>query len=170
MNQHHSLSTYTWDALKVNANQTKILWNSTKTCSNNVFLLDQLKNYQDETNIQQKTEALSYYMEETAEKCGKNVANRQTKKAEQLYRASSPCFDDHHIKKRNLNQLENGHKYAHKLFLPACILHELVGQTSYGQRTNFLDQSTNQHKLVTDNWQDSFHTFITQETTVNVVT
>ena len=33
---------YTWDALSVNANRMKILWNNTK-CLNYVFLLEQLK-------------------------------------------------------------------------------------------------------------------------------
>ena len=35
-----------WDALNVNANRTKSLWTNTEKCSNNVFLLEQLKKYQ----------------------------------------------------------------------------------------------------------------------------
>ena len=56
-------------------------------------------------------------------------------------------------KRRRMNQL----KYAHKSCLNASILHELVGQSSYGQWTNLLDQSQNGHKVVADDWQDQFH-------------
>ena len=148
MNQHHSLSTCTWDALKVNANQTNILWNSTKTCSNHVILLKQLNNYQDEANIQPKTEALSCYMEENAEKMWKDIANWQIKKAEQLYKLSSPCFDDHHIKKRNLNQLENCHKYAHKLF--KCLYLARIGRSDILWPVNKLSRSVNKSTQARD--------------------
>ena len=54
MNQHHFLIMYSWDALSVNANRMKILWNNTKRCSNHVFLQEQRKCYQGETNLTQK--------------------------------------------------------------------------------------------------------------------
>ena len=44
---------YTWDALTVNANRMKILWNNTKKCLNYVFLLEQLKNYRGGKNLTQ---------------------------------------------------------------------------------------------------------------------
>ena len=61
-----------------------------------------------------KTEAWSYDMEGDAQKCVERYS-RLTKKEEQLYKVSSPCLDDHHLKKRNLNQLENCQIYAREL-------------------------------------------------------
>ena len=45
-NQHHSLMMYTWDALKDNAKQAKILWKIIELCSNQEFPQEQRKNHQ----------------------------------------------------------------------------------------------------------------------------
>ena len=47
---------------------------------------------------------------------------------------------------RNLNQLENGEEYAHKLSWNACTWHELVGLTFFGRWTHLLDQSRNEQE------------------------
>ena len=80
-----------------------------------------------------KTGAWSYDMEGHAQKCVERHCERENKKTEQLYKVSSPCLDDHHSRKRNLNQLENLQKYAHRLSFNACTWHELVDLTFFGQ-------------------------------------
>ena len=50
---------------------------------------------------------------------------------------------------RNLNQLENGEEYAHKLSWNACIWHEFVGLTFFGQWTHLLVQSRNEQEHAT---------------------
>ena len=52
--------------------------------------------------------------------------------------------------RRNLNQLEDYQKYAPKLSWNACICHEFVDLTFFGQWTNLLDRSRNGHEQVTD--------------------
>ena len=45
VNQHFSLITYTWAALKDNAKQAKILWTITEPCSNREFPREEWRNY-----------------------------------------------------------------------------------------------------------------------------
>ena len=54
------------------------------------------------------------------------------------------------------------------VFFYVCFLHELVDQTFHVQWTNLLHPAQNGHKLVIDDWQDWYHTFITEETVVTV--
>ena len=146
MNQHHSLITCTWDALSVNANQTKVLWKNTRTCSRQVYLLEQPKIYQDATKNHTKTAAWSYDMKGHAEKCAERCCERQSNRTKfQVF-----AFMTVTLRRRNLKQWENCRKCAHKLYKNACTWHELAGQTFYGQWTNLLDQSQNGQKFVTE--------------------
>ena len=113
INLHHSLIKCTGDALYVKANKTKILWNKTKTCSSHVLLLEQLKIYQDGKNITQK--------QQHGPTTRKEIVNWPTRRqssctrfrvltwmiitSEQLYKVSSPCLDDHHFKKEELESV-----------------------------------------------------------------
>ena len=56
-------------------------------------------------------------MEGHAQKYMERYRELANKRTEQLYKVSSPCLDDHQIKKKrkSLNQLDNDLKYAHKL-------------------------------------------------------
>ena len=90
-------------------------------------------------------------------KCAERCWELTNKQKGQLYKISSPWLDDHHFKKRNLNQLEICQAYAHKLSWNTCIWNELIGLTFFGQRTNLLDQS-------------AMHSFIMQVTSDNIVT
>ena len=49
--------------------------------------------------LRAKTSAWSYDMEGHARKCVERYCELANKKTEQLYKVSSPCLDDHHIKK-----------------------------------------------------------------------
>ena len=72
-------------------------------------------------------------------------------------------------KVKNLNQMENYHQHAHKMLCNACTWHELGDLTFFGPWTNWHELSQNGLRLVTDVWQDWFHTFITHMTTDNIV-
>ena len=52
--KHHSLTPCIWDALNVNANQTKSIQVSADECSDHGFLLEQLKNCHCGRNVTQK--------------------------------------------------------------------------------------------------------------------
>ena len=81
-------------------------------------------------------------------------------KTEQLYKVSSPCLGDHQFKKEELESIGELPKVCSQIVLK-CLFH--------GQWITLLDQSPNGHKLVTDVWQDQFHTFITEVTTDSIV-
>ena len=72
---------------------------------------------------------------------------------EQSYKVWSPCLERITTSRRkNLNQLENYQKYAHKLSWNACMVCQQTCKSS--------------HKMdATGVWQYWFHTFITQMTT-----
>ena len=50
-----------------------------------------------------KTVAWSYDMEGDAQKCVERYCDLANKKAVQLYKISSPCLDNHHVKKEELD-------------------------------------------------------------------
>ena len=54
-------------------------------------------------------------MEGHAKKCAERYCELANKKTEQLYKVSTPCLDDHNVKKKNWNPLETCQKYALKL-------------------------------------------------------
>ena len=101
----------TWDALSVNANRMKILWNNTKKCLNYVFLLEQLKNYRGRKNLTQI----------------QLRGSTAIKKTEQLYRVSSPCFDDHHFKKEELESVGEFSKGCTQIVLKCLYLARIGG-------------------------------------------
>ena len=87
-NQHHFLITYFWDALNVNANQTKFYLSNIK-----------LPGWE---KTHAKTVAWSYDMEGHAQKCVERYFGLANKKTEQVYKVSSPCLDDQHFKEEDL--------------------------------------------------------------------
>ena len=83
MNQDHFLITCNWDALNVNANRKKILWNSTKRCLNHVFLVKTLPGL---AKPHAKTVVWSYDMDGNAQTCVERYCDLPNKKTEQLYK------------------------------------------------------------------------------------
>ena len=49
-------------------------------------------------------------------KCVERYCELANKTTQQLYKVSTPCIDDHHLKEEELKSVENCHKYALKLF------------------------------------------------------
>ena len=133
MNLHHFLITCTWYALSVNANQTKVLWNSTKRCLNHVFLLEQPKNYQDRKNFTREQQHGPMTWRDTPKNEWRYFVNWQTKKRSNCTKFQVCAWMIITSRRMNLNQWENCRKCAHKLYKKSGSWHELVGQTFYGQ-------------------------------------
>ena len=83
----------------------------------------------------------SYDMAGHAKKCVERYCDLANKTTQQLYKVSTPCIDDHHLKWKNWNLLENCNVYALKWFWNAYIWHELDGPIFYGQWISLHDQS-----------------------------
>ena len=114
--------------------------------------------------------AWSCGVEGHAPKCVERHCEWANKKVEQLCKVfKSPAWMITNSRRKNLNQLENYQKHAHKSSWHACIWHELEDLRFHGQSTNLQEQSQNGNRLATDVWQDWFHTFITQMITDNIV-
>ena len=71
--------------------------------------------------------------------------------------------------RKNFNQWENYHKCAHRLCYNACTWHELVDETVYSLWTKLQEQSKNEFRLATNDWQGWFRTIITQTVSDNIV-
>ena len=78
------------------------LLDNTTMCLNPVFLLEQLGNYQDETNLAQKLQRGPTNMEGHARKCEERYCELANKKTEQLHKVSHHSLDD---------QLKDGYKW-----------------------------------------------------------
>ena len=68
------------DALNGNANQTKKLLDKTTRYLNPVFLLEQLRNYQDGTNLAQKLQRGPTTWKDMLENAWNGISNWQTKR------------------------------------------------------------------------------------------
>ena len=114
-NQLHFLITYTWDVLNVNANRMKLLLRNTHRCLNHVFLLEQLKSCQGGRSFTQSLwhgpttwkDMLDFALSETV--------NWQTRKWSKYTKFQVLAWMITNSNRKNLDQLENYHKFAHKL-------------------------------------------------------
>ena len=147
MKQHHFLITCIWDVLNVNANQTKKVLTNSRRCSNHVYLLEQLKNCEEP---HAKTVEWSYDTEGHARKCVERYCELTNKKAEQLYKVSSPCLDDHHFKKE---ELETGGALSE--VCSHIVLEMRVFGTNWQTRHSTVSEQTCSisHKMDTSLWQ-----------------
>ena len=91
-----------------------------------------------------------------------DIANWRTKRQSTYTKFQVHAWMIINSNKKNLNQSENYHKSAHKLFWNACTWHESEDQTFYGLSTNLQEQSRNGLRHVTDDWQDWFRGFISR--------
>ena len=104
-NPHHFLTMCTWVTLSVNANRKKQSLNSLRRCLSSVFLLEQLKSYQDRRNFTQKTVAWSCDMEGHARQCIQRCCELTNKTVEQLFKVSSPCVVDYQFKQEEFKSV-----------------------------------------------------------------
>ena len=64
-----------------------------------------------------RVSSCSYDMEGHAKKCVERYCEFANKTTQQLYKACTPCIDDHPFKEEEMKSVgESGHKYALKLF------------------------------------------------------
>ena len=150
----------TWDALSVNVNRMKtIIEQLTKMCWIAYFCWSNRKNYWDGRKPHAQTVACSNNMEGHAQKCVERYCKLANKKVEQLLQSFVSFFLDWNTSsnRRNSNQLENYHKFAHILSWNACTWHELDELTSCGPWTSWQDQSIgtadflhSSHKTISD--------------------
>ena len=68
-----------------------------------------------------KTSAWSYDMEGHARKCVERNCELANKKTEQLYKVSSPCLDDHHFKKEELESVGEMSKVCSQIVLKCLV-------------------------------------------------
>ena len=144
--QHHFLTINIWDVLNVNANRTIFLLTNTKRSLNYVFLLEQLKNYEDGKTPHEKTVVWPYDMEGHAQKCVERYCELANKKTEQLYEVSSPCLDDHHFKKEELESVGEISKVCSRIVLK-CLYLAQIGRPDILWSVNKLARSVTQWTL-----------------------
>ena len=101
MKGHHFLIVFSWDALSVNANRMKKVWNNTKRCLSHVFQLEQLKIYEGGTNRAQKQWRGPTTWEDILKMCWKTL-RIGTHEDNNFLKKSSHCLDDDHVKKEKL--------------------------------------------------------------------
>ena len=98
-NQHHSWAIFTWDVLKLNAKQARILLKITGTCWNLRSLLEQQKLAR--TNSRENGDVVLRHGRSCEEMRLKAIANWQTKTMQQLHKATTPSID-HQFKEEDL--------------------------------------------------------------------
>ena len=79
-----------------NVKQAKILWTITEPCSNREFQREGTEKLPLPQNI--RISSWSCDMEGHAKKCVERYCELVNKTTQQLYKASTPCIDDHHFK------------------------------------------------------------------------
>ena len=94
----------------------------------------------------------------TCSKMRWEIPRAANNKVEQLYKVSSLCLDHHPFKQEELESVGELSQVCSQNVVKCMYL------------THLQEQSQNGFKLATDDWQDWFHTFITQMTTDNSVT
>ena len=163
----HFLTTYIWDALDVNANRTKSFLNNTEKCLNHVFSAGATD--PGGKHLTQKQSRGPTTWRDMPDNALRDTASWPTEKWSSEIKFQVLAWMTINSDRKNLHQLENYHKYAHKLSQNICIWHELLDQTFCGRSINLQEQSQNALRHVTDVWQDWLQTFITQMTTCNIV-
>ena len=132
-NQHHFLTTRTWNALIVNANRTKLLHKQYREMLESRISVAATEKCQG-GKPHAKTVAWSYDTEGRAKTCFEMYYELANKKTKQQYKVSTPCLDDHHFKKKELESVGELSKVCSQIVLKnACIWHELDDLTFCGQ-------------------------------------
>ena len=124
-NQDHSLIMLTWDVLKENVKQAKILWTIPEPCSNPKFPQEQQKKLpSSEKKLNMPT--WSYDMEGHAKKCVERCCALANKTTQQLHKVSTPCLHDHHLKEEELKSVGEFSSVCSQ-FVLKCLYLERIG-------------------------------------------
>ena len=114
-NQHHFLTTHTWDVLNVNANRSMCHWGIQKDVRITIFCGEQQFSVCEEPHA--KTVAWSCDVEGHAKKCVEQYCEVANMKTEQLCKGSTPCLDDHNLKKEELETVGEWSKVCSQIVL-----------------------------------------------------
>ena len=79
----------------------------------------------------------SYDMAGHAKNCVERYCELANKTTRQLYKVSTPCIDDHHVKEEKINLLGNCHMFALLLFWNVYTWREMDDLICYGQQISF---------------------------------
>ena len=168
-NQLYFLTMCIWDVLGANANRLTSLLENIQRCLNHVFLLDQLDKYQGEKSLTLKQSRGPTTWKDMLENALSDTATWQTKQWRSYTKLQVFAWRTINSNRKNLNHLENYHKFAHKLLSNVCSWNDLEDQTFCGRWTNLQEQSQNGLRHAADDRQDWFHTFITRMDSDKVV-
>ena len=122
-----------WGCTQRECKPNEILLGSFQRCLNLVFLLEQLKSYRGGKNLRQIRLRGPTTWKDMLENALRDIVNWRTKRQSSYTKSQVLAWMIIISRKRNLNQLENCQKYAHKLSCNACTWHQLVGLTFFGQ-------------------------------------
>ena len=109
----------TWDVLIVNANRTKVSLRNTERCSNHDNVREQLE------NLTQKRSRGDTTWKVTRKSASNDFANWR-RKAAQLYPVSTPCLEDHNLKKEELETVGDLSKMCSRIVLK-CLYWSRIG-------------------------------------------
>ena len=119
-NQHLSLIMYTWDVLKDNVKQAKILLTITEPCLNHEFPRRELKKLPYSENL--RISSWPYEKEGHAKKCVERYCDLANTTTQQLYEVSTPCIDDHHFKEEEMKSVGELSKVCSQIVLKCLYL------------------------------------------------
>ena len=169
MNPHHFLITFflgcTWRECKT----YEIIFEEYTKMFESRISAGATERYQGGKSLTPKQSRGSTTWKDMLENAFRDVVRWHTKKPSSKTQFQVLAWMITNSRRKNLNQLENYPKYAHKLPWSACTWHEFVDQTFLGLSTNLQEQTQNILFLAIDVRQDWFHTFITQMTADNIV-
>ena len=163
VNPQHFLITYTWDVLNMKQTESNHYWGIhidvwiTYFCWSNWEVTRMRKTSRKNSRVVLRHGRTCSKMRREILRAGKQKSGAAPQSFKSLLGWSSTS------NRKNLDQLENYHKFAHRLFLKLFVL-----VTNWKTRHSVVCQQTckSSHKNglrhTTDDWQDWFHTFTTQ--------
>ena len=124
-----------WDVLNVNANRMKSLLRNIRRCSNHIFLLEQLENYQGEEKPHAKTVALS------------DTANWQTKGQSRCTKFEVLAWLIINSKKGELESIGELSKVCSQIvFFKKCLYLERIGRPGHSKVSQSYIHHTSDHR------------------------
>ena len=127
-NQHHFLTMHIRDVLNLNANRTKLLLTKTEDVRITNFCWSNSKKLPGWEKPHAKTVAWSCDMEGHAKKCVERYCELANIKTEKLFKISTPCLDDHHFKKEELESVGELSKVCSQIVLK-CLYLARIGRS-----------------------------------------
>ena len=112
-------------------------------CSNHEFLSGQLKNYQGGTNLTQKLSRGPTTWKVMSKSGVERYCQLADKKTEQLYKVLTPCLDDHHFKKEELESVGEFSDVCSQIVLK-CLSLERIGRPHILWSVNKLARAVNE--------------------------